>query len=73
MQSAVASATPIGALNTTGAAKYLGVSVSLLRKLRLKGRDDPGISGPRYYKVGPQIVLYRVDELDAWLSRHRAA
>jgi hypothetical protein len=73
MQSAVASAAPIRALNTTDAARYLGISVSLLRKLRLKGLDDPGLKGPQYYKVGSQIVLYEVTALDAWLDQHRAA
>lgn len=61
------------ALGTVAAARYLGVSVSMLRKLRLKGVDDPGLRGPRYLKLGAQHVLYKIEDLDAWLESHRAA
>jgi predicted DNA-binding transcriptional regulator AlpA len=52
-------------LRTPAAAEYVGLSVSTLEKLRLTG------GGPAYYKSGPKIVVYRVEDLDAWLSSHR--
>jgi predicted DNA-binding transcriptional regulator AlpA len=58
------------ALQTGAAAKYLGVSTSLLRKLRLRGPADPGGQGPRFIKLSPQLVVYRVEDLDAWLDAH---
>lgn len=61
-----------GALRTAEAATYLGVSVSLMRKWRLKGRDDSGDKGPPYAKVTPYVVLYKLADLDAWLNQHRA-
>lgn len=47
------------------AAEYLGISVKTLANLRLAG------IGPKYAKLhdGPRAgVLYRVDDLDAWLE-----
>jgi len=69
----LASETPRRALRTAAAARYLGVSVSLLRKWRPRGLADPGIAGPKFHRVGAQIVLYSIDELDKWLDQHRAA
>jgi|HubBroStandDraft_1064217.scaffolds.fasta_scaffold155927_2 hypothetical protein len=63
---------PRAALGTAAAAKYCGISVSLLRKLRIKGSDDPGIKGPRFIRLSPQLILYPIRELDAWLNDHRA-
>jgi hypothetical protein len=60
------------ALQTGAAAKYLGVSASLLRKLRLRGPEDPGGVGPHFVKLSPQLVVYRVEDLDAWLDAHDA-
>ena len=48
-------------LNTIEAAKYLGVSVSYLKKLRAAG------GGPKFYKVGKRVI-YEAGELDRWLA-----
>jgi hypothetical protein len=55
-------------LRTPDAAAYLGLSSSTLEKFRITG------NGPIYYKAGPKIVVYRIEDLDAWLSanRHRS-
>jgi hypothetical protein len=52
-------------LRTPEAAKYVGLSPSTLEKLRLTG------NGPVYQKAGTKIVVYRVDDLDAWLNAGR--
>jgi predicted DNA-binding transcriptional regulator AlpA len=44
------------------AAAFLGLSVSTLAKLRLRG------DGPPYCKLGPRAVAYRRADLDAWLT-----
>lgn len=55
-------------LDTTEAAKYLGLSVSTLNKWRLIGE------GPAWRKVGPVCVRYSTDDITAWLdSRVRHA
>jgi predicted DNA-binding transcriptional regulator AlpA len=46
-------------MRTRAAAKYLGVSASLLEKLRLRG------TGPRYAKLG-KAVIYERGDLDDW-------
>jgi predicted DNA-binding transcriptional regulator AlpA len=65
-------AVPRRALRTTPAAQYLGISASLLRKMRMRGSEDPLDPGPKFIRVSPALVLYDVAELDAWLDRHRA-
>jgi hypothetical protein len=52
-------------LRTPAAAEYVGLSGSTLEKLRLTG------GGPAYYKSGPKIVVYCVEDLDAWLNARR--
>jgi predicted DNA-binding transcriptional regulator AlpA len=52
-------------LRTPEAAAYVGLSSSTLEKLRLTGK------GPIYHKAGPKIVVYRLEDLDAWLNSHR--
>ena len=49
-------------LNVRQAADFIGISKSSLDKQRLSGK------GPRYLRVGSRI-LYRRDDIDAWLSR----
>lgn len=53
-----------GALDVTNAAKYLGVSVSFLNRLRSIGGSCP------YSKLGTRVV-YRQTDLDAWLDQHK--
>lgn len=55
-------------LTTLEAAEVLRMSVRTLEAYRL---DD---TGPRYYKLGPgrrSKVLYRHDDLIAWVNKHR--
>ena len=52
-------------LRTPQAAAYVGLSTSTLEKFRLTG------NGPIYQKAGPKIVVYRIEDLDAWLSTRR--
>lgn len=42
------------------AAKILGLSPRTLQKFRVVG------GGPRYSKLGPKSVRYRVSEVNAW-------
>lgn len=62
---------PRRALNTGDAARYLGISPSLMRKMRLRAPGDPLGSGPRYIKLSPQLIVYDIKELDAWLDGHK--
>jgi predicted DNA-binding transcriptional regulator AlpA len=52
-------------LRTPQAAEYVGLSASTLEKLRLTG------GGPTYQKAGAKIVVYRPEDLDAWLNSHQ--
>jgi predicted DNA-binding transcriptional regulator AlpA len=52
-------------LRTPQAAAYVGLAASTLEKFRLSGK------GPVYEKAGPKIVVYRVEDLDAWLTARR--
>lgn len=44
------------------AAKYMGVSKAFLDQSRCSG------SGPRFVRVSKGMILYRRDDLDAWLA-----
>lgn len=55
---------PRAKLRTDLAAKYIGLSVSTINKLRLTG------GGPTYIKLG-RTVVYDIADLDAWLDAHR--
>jgi predicted DNA-binding transcriptional regulator AlpA len=48
-------------LRTPQAAEYLGVSKSLLDKLRCYG------GGPRYAKLGASVI-YSTGDLDTWMA-----
>src|SRR5258708_853885 len=52
-------------LRTPDAARYVGLAESTLEKMRIYG------TGPVYQKAGPKIVVYRAEDLDAWLARGR--
>jgi predicted DNA-binding transcriptional regulator AlpA len=52
-------------MRTPQAADYVGLSASTLEKFRLTG------DGPPYRKAGPKIVVYRPEDLDAWLDANR--
>jgi predicted DNA-binding transcriptional regulator AlpA len=49
-------------LRVPEAAAYLGLSLSTLAKMRLRG------DGPAYAKAGTKIVLYDIGELNTWLA-----
>jgi predicted DNA-binding transcriptional regulator AlpA len=51
-------------MRTEQAAEYCGSSSSTFEKLRLTG------GGPVYSKLGRRVV-YRVEDLDAWLAANR--
>jgi predicted DNA-binding transcriptional regulator AlpA len=51
-------------LRTREAAEYCGSSASTFEKLRLRG------GGPIYSKIGRRVV-YRLEDLDAWLAANR--
>ena len=53
-------------LRVKQAAEYVGVSKSLLDKLRCYG------GGPTYAKLGASVI-YNSDDLDSWLSANRIA
>lgn len=64
---------PRRALRTTDAARYLGVSPSLLRKMRARGPADPLGAGPGYIRLSPSLIVYEIAELDSWLESHHRA
>jgi predicted DNA-binding transcriptional regulator AlpA len=49
------------------AATYLGISPSTIAKWRMRGE------GPPFHRCGPRIVLYFIEDLDAWLERSRSS
>jgi hypothetical protein len=51
------------AMRPEAAAAFLSLSTQRLAKWRLSG------GGPKYCKVG-RSILYRRDDLEAWLSAH---
>lgn len=53
-------------LRVPQAAEYLGVSKSLLNKMRSYG------GGPTFAKLGSTVVYLR-DDLDAWVASNRQA
>ena len=59
---------PCKALPTADAARYLGVSVSLLRKMRSRAPEDPLGPGPAFIKLSRSLIVYPIAELDAWLD-----
>lgn len=61
---------PRRTLRTTDAARYLGVSASLLRKMRQRGPNDPMDHGPTHIKLSPGLVVYEISALDAWVDTH---
>jgi len=52
-------------LTPAQAAHYCGYSESYLEKLRKEGR------GPAYIQRSRKDIGYKVDDLDAWMSRDR--
>ena len=48
---------------TKGAANYLGVGQSTLERKRIEG------NGPKFRRLGKRIVVYAIEDLDAWASQ----
>ncbi len=63
---------PRRALKTTDAACYLGISPSLLRKMRGRSSADPLGAGPPYIRLSPSLIVYEIAELDGWLDARAA-
>jgi hypothetical protein len=53
---------------TREAGEYIGRSASWLRKKRLRGTDDPGDPGPRFFKTDSGSAIYLKEDLDGWLD-----
>jgi predicted DNA-binding transcriptional regulator AlpA len=55
-------------LRTPDAARYLGLGQSTLERKRVDG------SGPIWRRLGGKVVVYSIDDLDAWASEqvHRS-
>jgi excisionase family DNA binding protein len=49
------------------AAKYVGVSESVLRLWRSEGE------GPRFFRAGEKLVRYRRSDLDSWIESRLSA
>jgi hypothetical protein len=52
-------------LSAHDAAQYIGLSYVYLAQLRMRGK------GPTYHKLARKKVVYKVDDLDAWLNARR--
>lgn len=52
-------------LSAHDAARYIGLSYVYLAQLRMRGR------GPAYHKLARRKVVYRIEDLDAWLDARR--
>lgn len=49
-------------LRPVQAASYLGLSMSTLAKMRMRG------DGPPFLKLSRRVVVYRLADLNAWLE-----
>lgn len=54
--------TPSPKMRVPEAARYLGLAVSTLNKMRCFG------GGPQFAKAGPRVVVYDRRDLDEWLQ-----
>ncbi|MEM7781316.1 MAG: helix-turn-helix domain-containing protein [Pseudomonadota bacterium] len=51
-------------LRTPDAADYLGLGKSTLERKRVDG------TGPLFRKLGGKVIVYAVEDLDAWASEY---
>ena len=51
-------------MNPADTAAYIGVSVSLLAKMRM---DSDPRSGPPFARIG-RVIIYRRSDVDEWLA-----
>ncbi|MDO4560517.1 MAG: helix-turn-helix domain-containing protein [bacterium] len=62
-----------GFLRTEEAAEFLGVAPVTLKRWRYDGQvNRDGKKPPKYYKVGRKVV-YRVEDLRAWVQNCEVA
>lgn len=59
-------ATPVIAVDEYGASSLVGITVSTLQKMRMRGE------GPRYAKIG-RLVRYRPEDLQAYIDERVGA
>ena len=52
------------------AARYLSMSESWLRQVRMEGNRKGRMPGPPYIRIG-RAIRYRLEELNRWLDEHR--
>ena len=52
-------------LRTPAAGEHVGLSASMLEKLRMRG------GGPRFIRLGSRAIGYDIRDLDAWLDGQR--
>ncbi len=57
---------PRKVLRVADAAQYLGISISLLNKLRVRG------DGPRFIRLGRRTIGYDMNDLAEWLELRKA-
>lgn len=55
---------PVAYMKTSDAARYLGLTSETLKLYRSRG------TGPAFHRLGTGTILYRVSDLDAWVSQH---
>lgn len=55
-------------LTEKDAAKYIGMSVSYLRRYRMEGMIGNRTPAPKWLKIG-RSVRYQISDLDDWLSK----
>lgn len=62
------------ALTEEDAARYIGMSTHFLEKARQNGRIGNRTPGPAYVRIGGgRAIRYLIEDLDAWLEKHRQA
>lgn len=57
-------------LKEAEAARYLNVSCQFLRNSRMNGRVKGRAEPPPYIRAG-RMIRYCIEDLDAWIERHR--
>jgi predicted DNA-binding transcriptional regulator AlpA len=60
------------ALSTAEAARYVGLSISLLRQGRMAANKETA-DVPRHVKITDRKIVYYREDLDAWLDSKREA
>jgi len=61
--------TPKSSLTETEAAQYIGMSAAWLKKSRTRRFRDV-MDAPPFVRAGAKRVVYRREDLDAWLESH---